>query len=138
MNSSVSSQSECFSLIVALKYVMAGDMESVALLSQLEGRYRSIKWSDPQYVEFTETMRGGRLEPSALGRDPVAKLLALLHYQVERNAADDEAMAALVPAVQKQGEQLTASLLLACQLGLLIGSMKQHLELLGPIPHTTA
>jgi hypothetical protein len=91
-----------FSHIAGLKYAMAGDMESVELLAQLEERRHAIQWDDPAFVQMSEEMRAPlpSMTPQQEAEQQTS-LLALLHVQTQRLAANDETASSLVPTLKK-------------------------------------
>jgi hypothetical protein len=126
----------CFNCILLLKYAMAGDMESVELLRQLEDRRRAIQWDDPAFLQLADDMRAPLPEFAAQGSSE--HLLALLHAQTERLAEGDETANALIPrfkeliAEQKlQQAQQEKIFALMNKLAELHGQMRAKLQLLG-------
>lgn len=110
--------------IASLKYALAGDMEAVDLLNQLEARARAVNWDDPEFKKFTEEMRAGVAIPAVPELDLQSLLKATVHHQSEGIAERDEALRRGAKALESSGEFSTAA-------GAFIGDLlKQRAEML--------
>jgi hypothetical protein len=129
----------CFGHIASLKYAMAGDMESVDLLRELERRLRVIEWENPAFIQLSEEMRAPvpKLTPDQ-EKELQPSLVELVYVQMERIASDSEAAAAQIPmmktllALQNDaGEQQKRLINLLAKFGELYVQMNDRLQLLG-------
>src|ERR1700733_7760728 len=85
---------ECLLLIAALKYALAGDVESLAPLGEIETRWREINWTAPAFIQASEAGRAG-IPPEVLGRDDIVEVQRhLLHHQGEQVASMAETCSA--------------------------------------------
>ena len=91
--------------LAALKYIMAGDLESLAPLEALEERFRAIDWNDPTFIAFSDEMRSGvpKLTPEQEA-SLRPSLLSLIHAMNEKIARDNETATALMPQLEKMIE----------------------------------
>jgi hypothetical protein len=84
-------KTECFLHLIALKYLLAGDLESIEPLELLDARRVAIDWSDPKFIEFSEELRAGvpklTSEQEATLRGPLLHLVQLL---IEKNSEGAE------------------------------------------------
>ena len=118
----------CFGHFISLRYLLAGDLDSMKPLDELEQRLLVINWNDPEFVRFTEEMRIGVPKPAV---DQEASLLSILYSQNEALGRGTEIgadMAAFLRALAKSIEEYRV---LICTLFDLHKKMLSHLELLG-------
>jgi hypothetical protein len=110
MNESSSEKSpsdECFLHLLALQYLLAGDVESLEPLNLLEARRRAIDWDNPQFMEFSQQARAGvpLLTPDEVAASQPS-LLHLLYAVLERKNNDDDIIRSeVIPNLKKQIEQ---------------------------------
>jgi hypothetical protein len=91
--------------LVALKYAMAGDMESDELLRQLETRWRLVNWTDPEFIKFSDAMRNGPPHLVHQGQESTTpQLKAMVHDQGELLAGFCES-AALIVAQHREAQK---------------------------------
>jgi hypothetical protein len=101
-SSNLSPESLCFVHLVALKYWLAGDMESNVALDALLLRWKEINWRDPGFIQFSEAMRTGM--PTLTPKQEAAlqpSLQAIVHILTEQLAAHSEDMASTLPALRE-------------------------------------
>lgn len=102
------SEAACFSLLIGLSYVLAGDLESADALETLHQRRKAIQWNDPAFLQLSEEMRSGMPELKPGQKESMMPSTdALVYALTARIAEGEEAMAAVLPSMRTAGDRLS-------------------------------
>jgi hypothetical protein len=118
--------------LFSLKYLLAGELQAIEPLDELEQLLRTIDWNDPEFLRMTDEMRVGVPKLTAEQEASISfSLLSILHAQKETIASAMETISHDISSAEQANERLRKLAQFASSLLDLHGKMRSHLDLLG-------
>jgi hypothetical protein len=102
----LSDSESCFVHLRSLKYALAGDLESADALEALFLRWKTINWTDQDFIQFSEVLRAGTPKPTPEQEGAYQILHVIACAQSEHLAASSESIASALPAFRDSVKRL--------------------------------